>query len=373
MTVIAFTPDLWGTHDIQDATYVSRFEAADSAALDRIDSVAVETELPGRGTTFVRPQPDPRRFILSIYLQAPTQETMETLKQWFDPLAGQQYLTALDGAGASRRILAFPEKMWRVSDSTGNYYKVQLLASTPYWEETTAQTPAATNVTTSGQTFVLTNPGNTRAYPSFVITPNTVKAHANDYIARRRLVIANRSELPITDPVGDGWPVNVVDTTLNTDALNTAGKLQTDLDDLRVVLNGAFINRWPDPATDNAATRLWCNLQFSPRKTATKKMPVGVAFGTSAVPIFTEDSNGFTTWPQSGFFVIEDECCQYDGRTANSLNVTMRGARATTAAAHADGTACSGSSIPFSISSMTTRRPRPRARRITVSRSSTWP
>ena len=49
--------------------------------------------------------------------------------------------------------------------------------------------------------------------------------------------------------------------TLDTEALVTAGKMQSDCDDLRVVVNGGIAKRWiADP--NDANTKIWINLEY---------------------------------------------------------------------------------------------------------------
>lgn len=345
MTAISLSPTTFGGNNINDgSTYRAYFVIGSNTLLDRYDAKALETERPEHFPTYVRHEPLSRRIDIEIQIPSFSRANIETLKQWFSPQLGQQYLVASPESGGDRRIYCFPERFYAVNETT---YRVQLLASSAYWEEVTG---AGTNngvdqaIVGTAQTFVAQNLGNEKTPLKLVIKPTTVKGHADDYVRRRRILIANRSPLAVSDPVGDGWPVNIAGTTLDTDAINTAGHLQTDLDDLRVVLDGQQINRWPDPATDDPASRIWANLQFPPAISVTLPAFASNVSPAKGATVVTTNVLGTTLLPRSGFLLFGTECIHYtkvspdDGLSIVLSSADGRGARHTTAAAHAAAT-----------------------------------
>lgn len=333
MALDTLTPKTWDGQTLNDATYESTLHMTKSHAGDRAEAQTIETDLPGDAPVYVRFDVKQRILILHVRVKTALKSDHDQLKKWFSPAGGQRYFVVTDGDTIDRRLYAYPERMMR----NGETYDIQLEASNPFWESATANAPAATNIDSSGETFALTNAGDYKARPSFTITPKTVKVHGNDYVRRQRAIIANRSPLAISDPVGDGWPVNIVGTVLDTDALNTASKLQTDLDDLRVYLEGALINRWPDPATDNASTRVWCNLNLPPRKTLTLPAAASNVSPANGAVITVTNPQGTIGWPSRGFLFWEDEVIHYVSKTFSTITLASgdgRGALGSTAASH---------------------------------------
>jgi hypothetical protein len=340
MTLETLVPESFGGNDIQSSTYKARF-VVPRGGLDAIASylsTAVESTVAGGFPRHIRGQPSSRIIPLEVEVVTETQANVEQLKKWFDPANGPQYLVASAADASSRRILCFPEIM-APTDSPPKNWSIRLRAATGVWEANSATTDNE-EVTATAQTWALTNAGNTRAYPTFTLTPNTQMANTASYIHRRRLTVANRSDVELGDPVGDGYPIDLGENAFDTDALNTASKMQADLDDLRVVLDGEEIYNWPDPAgADNATSKVWSNLRYRARKTVT--MP---AFASNVSPaagatITVTNPEGFAGWPTDFFLVYENECVQLTKLSAFEAEVVKRGARGTTAAAHSATTA----------------------------------
>ncbi len=328
-TKAALTVLYWGGQIINDGVvYTAKFlqTAGDNGASPRAQSIT--NTVPGQYPLWVRGQPQDRMFQLTIEMpQSFTQAQLELLQSWFDPKLGSQFLYVQAPDGVQRRLLAFPES-FVPRTVLGNAVLISLRAMGP-WEAVTAGSSSA-HITTSGQSVTLNNPGTTRVYPTLVITPNTLKTHASAQVRRRRALVANLSELPVSDPIGDGWPVDIASAGLNTSALNGGGHLLASMFDLGVYLNGALINRWPSPASVSATSKVWTNLQLQARKTAT--LAANITSGSTSLS--ANNSSLFAGWPSSGFFIIGSECIQYTSRTLSTLSGLVRGARNTTAASH---------------------------------------
>lgn len=325
--------DSFDGHAINDGVaYSADFYVDDSGTLDTHDSRPVEIAVTGSFPAHVRMEPEGLTFSIHITIEDTySQARLDELKTWFNPRLGPKVLLATDNAGAgAQRRLTCACIGFSVNDSINRFVAIMRAAS-PEWEAATA-TASSVSITASGQTQVLTNAGNVKTRPTFTITPVTVMADTNSWIKRRRLIIANRSEMPWTDPVGDGWPVDVAEDAWDTATLQGAGKVLNTLDDVRIVMEGEEKYRWFDPVTSNASSKAWINLQMRSRLTATLAVNINAAVTT----LSASNANGFFGWPSTGFFVIDNECIQYTARTATTLTI-VRGARNTTAAAHSSG------------------------------------
>ena len=321
-------------HNINDGTeYVAFFVDNEVNPFNGPTASIIETPRPGAPPVHVRAQPDGQRLVVDVQLKGGfDQDGLDLLKQWFSIYGDEGYLVATDGNNVQRRILCAVERIELLSVTEVRAF---LRSATGLWEAVTATTDTEV-VTASGQTFDLTNAGSAPAKPVFTITPNTVMAAANSWIYRRRMTLANRSLRGLSDPVGDGYPIDLGANAFDTDALNTAGKIQADLDDLRVLLNGGEIHRWVDPSGDDATTKAWCNFVMRPRRTvnfAADMSAVSPANG-GEIEVSATSPEGLVGWPQSGFIVVENECIQYNARTSTKFLDVTRGARNTTAAIH---------------------------------------
>ena len=318
------TIQTYAGHNINDytgstGTYATIIEG-DGQALSVFPSQAVLTDRPGAFPGYIRTQPTDRVITLLIAIPNFTQTNFETLASWFDPLNGTQWLAAVDDAGKHRQISCVAESFTWVAPAQ---WKVALRCPTGVWEATDAdeQSLGPFAINDSGDTFTITGNGDTRAYPKFDIIAQGVAISASDgWNKRRRVVIVNRSELPLYDPVGDGYPILLCD--LSTLSI-------TPGNDVRVLLNGVDQPRWID------GNNLWVLLQFRPRKTF---VLADAITSTSAIGDLTvSNADGLAGWPASGFFLIDTEAFQYDSITDTTIHVTHRGALGTTAATHGLG------------------------------------
>ena len=331
---ITLTPSTYNGHNINDGTiYKAAFRLAGRGleAWGNWPTQIVETERTGQTPQFVRHQPQSRDYTLIIHIPSAqnTLTNVNTLKSWFQPSNTAADLVLSDGTNTIR-IPCVPVECVPEQTNPDGVWRVVLRATSP--AEANSATTDSNEIIANGETSVLTNAGSDKAYPTFTITPNTVMADTNSWIKRRRLVVANRSEMPWTDPIGDGWPVDVAEDAWDTATLQAAGKVLNTLNDVRPILEGAEQYRWLDPSTANATSKLWVNLQMRARKTAT------LAANIDAVVLTLTASNaeGFFGWPQAGFCVIDSECIQYTARTLTTLT-TVRATRNTTAAVHSAG------------------------------------
>lgn len=301
----------------------------------------VKTSRPGEYSLHVMGQPEAKIGRLEINALSDFADNWEELQGWFDWRLGQQYLVTSNLAGSDlRRMLCFPLEVnvtEGIETEGDNFGSVTLEAVYPVWESVSADVIADQTNVGDGDTFSVDNDGNTRSYPAFTITPTASKADTDGYTKRRRLIMASRTELPMGDPVKDGgYPVDLTANALDTATLDGANKVRTDLFDLAVSLNGELQNRWPDPATSDATTKLWTNVAARAMKSATLAANISDADDSLTVtrpyPFDSDD------WPKAGgFLYIGTECLAYASRDAGNLYGLTRGIRNTTAAAHTAG------------------------------------
>jgi hypothetical protein len=333
----------WGGHNINgtidfDTDILRRTDWPNSPKAS-----SVKTPRPGEYGLHVMGQPETKIGRLEINSLADFADNWTELQGWFDWRLGQQYLVTSDLAGSNlRRMKCFPlecnitEGIETEGDNFGN---VVLEAVNPVWESVAADTIADETNVGDGDTFSVDNDGNTRSYPIFTITPTASKADTDGYTLRRRLIMASRTEIPMGDPVKDGgYPVDLTADALDTDALNTATKVRSDLFDLAVSLNGELQNRWPDPSTDNATTKLWTNVAARAMKSATLAANISDADDSLSVTRpYPFDSADWPTRGLKAFVYIGTELVQYASRDAGNLYGLTRGTRGTAAAAHTAG------------------------------------
>jgi hypothetical protein len=110
------------------------------------------------------------------------------------------------------------------------------------------------NITASGQAVAVNIAGSAEARPIFTVVPNSPKSGGYGYCLWKGYY-----NPMITQAIGKE-PFLVA--TLNTSTLIAGGKLQADLDDLRLVDNGKQISRWYDVV--GATTNVWANLAWKP-------------------------------------------------------------------------------------------------------------
>jgi hypothetical protein len=321
----------WRGVSVNDGTVYRADFIRDDNIFNGAASQPIESQEPGRSPTHVRTQPQGDTFAVEVeMLGSFTQATLDTLKKYWSPMeqsAGDLVFTP-EGGGGNRKISCVVEQ---VTLAYPQIIHVQMRTATGYQEAATATADSLT-VTASGQTDALVNDGNLKTYPTFTLTPGTVMADTSSWIKRRRVHIANRSELNFSDPVGDGWPVDLTEDAWDTDALNTASKVLASLNDVRVILKGREIPRWMDPTTDNATSKTWVNMTMRGRKTAT----LAANINNSVTTLSVNNSTLLSGWPPTGFFLLNTERIQYTARTSSTLTI-VRGSGNTTAASHLAG------------------------------------
>lgn len=268
-----------------------------------------------------------RQFLLRVDIYSGSRNTITRL---FDPEAGQaKALVATLSDGESGYVMAYCENIKQVSGAgTASFVMTMRLHGDVYWRKTTATT-VSDSLTASGDTIAVSNGGDMEAYPVITITPTSAKASGNGNEYRRFIKV----EWPFAFGARN-HPVDIVGAGLDTQIATTNFASATG-DDIRVYRNGQLIDFWPGNI-NAATTRLWANLDFEADVALTLNGGIGAGDTTLT---FNED---ITRLPSKGLLLLNSgEVVVYASKNAASRSVSgvARGAKSTTAAIQADGTA----------------------------------
>jgi len=168
-------------------------------------------------------------------------------------------LIAIDETDSNREwyVYATPESQIKIF---GTVATIVLYVADPYWKVVTKSTSNWT-ATASGQKQSLNVLGNQKAYPKISITPTSAKS--GGYAYSRFICIWNNTALTLTD-----YPLDVtgsVGNSLDSAALIAAGKMQSDMRDFRLIVDGReelFFLSGVNTATTSVKTP---NIKFSPQ------------------------------------------------------------------------------------------------------------
>jgi hypothetical protein len=167
-------------------------------------------------------------------------------------------------------------------------------------------------------TIKVENLGDDDAYPIFNLTTRTAKTGVaySRYIFLIWKAPASATNYPVRITLPD-----------------LTGKAQADGDDIRVMVDGAAMDRWLDGTI--AAYNVWVNLNFSACPSAIT-LASQMLIGDSVTLITCACS--LSSWPASGTVLIESEAFVYTGKSGVTLTGVTRAAKGTAAATHAAAT-----------------------------------
>jgi hypothetical protein len=312
----------WDGNNINDATNYDAVLNANFYGLPGINAILGKrhgswpilsgVERPGRELNF------------EIYIRGGSSLELE---QWFDPEdEAPKQLIAEDNAGGNDRfIYAICTELREVPFSAGLQYAVTVqIDGDVRWRETSITTASAWDLTATGETKVVANGGQDKAYPILKIQPTSGKTGAYNY--KRWIPVRWNSN----NSSGGNYPVDIVQNAFDTDALTTA-KMQADGDDLRVWVNGTEADRWLQDM-DTITTQVWVNLIFQPKQEVTLDGDIDDSVTTITA---NEDISGF---PSSGIIQVEGETIAYSGKdnTTKQFLGCTRGAKASATHSHDD-------------------------------------
>lgn len=217
---------------------------------------------------------------------------------------------------------------------------VTLALDDPIWQGVTQNSQTFSTTSASGSTDVTIN-GNDYSYPIFEVTPATSSVY--NYVAYLQVLPQstftwNNRFLDIT---------GATDTTFDTAALVSGGKMQADGDDLRVFKDNIEIDRWLN-GINTTDTHVIVHVDMPPAYTMTLKTALASTDTVTEVEIDFNSANktAIVAMPNAGRLIIDSglgttdtEEFTYTAKviTATKLAFTIntRAARNTTAVNHA--------------------------------------
>lgn len=344
-------PVSFGSFLLQQAPFLSMFLA--EAMVEATPEIQTKiSQVTNNWPVDVGRQPIERTIALHIkikgcrgYTPERAMAYIDTLYTAFDLLANEpQYLEVSAPGGPNRRLLCRVEQVSPVGDLIG-LYVVRLVAADAPWVQVREKTDSQLAKSTSPISYNITVVGNTRCYPTFEITPTASKNHDNGYKRRWRVVLANKVSRTVMDTLGAGYPIDVVNNGLDTAAEIAAGRLLGTGYDLRLFVDGRNItshvgdDRWLQDL-NTASAQVWGNITLAPKKIATPKADMTAISPANGESIAVGNPGGLVDWPESGFFVIDDEVIYYASRTDTSFDGITRAVWGTTAAIHTTTDIC---------------------------------
>lgn len=210
-----------------------------------------------------------------------------------------------------------------------DYWQAILQSGDSCWRKVQENT-AAWDVVGNGDAKVINVGGYSPTRLSMTMSANTLPATGWAYQQLYKLVNAPGYDYGLRP-----WCIS-----LDTGSLIGAGKMQTDCDDLLVIVDGKIVPRWI-AYPNSSATKIWFNLDLAAGWNLKLGAAIGASGGVTAIQFkICEDSKAaLLAMPKRGFLVHGSEWFEYTGRNASTCTVTIstRGALGTTLQAHSVG------------------------------------
>ncbi len=325
----------WDGHDINDRKeYRAGFSPAEVWGLPEV-TVNVQGRSGGWPVfgSLERPAVEHSIFI-AIEDESNIRALRSQLLSWFDPEdETPRKLVVTDYGGANPRFVEAICQSFRPviigSVAARDLFRANLVVTGDVRWRSTTELSTTWYVTASGATKVIDNPGDNDAYPVYNIKPTTAKTAGYSY--RRWVPIKWRSQNS-----GNRYPVRI---DLDTASLITAGKMQSQGQDLRVRVDGTEVPRWFG-GMNSAATPIWITLNFS--QAPKLKLKTAIASTGDIDSIEFTDEIEVSLLPDSGIILIDNEAFVYTGRDLMGAAVTgiKRAAKDTSMSAHSAAATC---------------------------------
>lgn len=261
-----------------------------------------------------------------------TYETnLKLLKNLYDPRHGEQTFTfEMDGVECSARV-----KLLRIvpgSESRRGPVKGEwLLLSTIYHATAASGSAGPTSKSALPAQLSVTNAGNVLTTSvTHLLKPTTAKAASAGQRYRVPMTIANRA------PRGGLHPIEVTGGGWDHAAEVTATRSRSDGTDVEVYIHHKRQMRWAGPSTaafNQAATKIWCNLELEAARSWTISADITDAATTVTVDEALTNMPAVPFWGLVNGLTTEPVLVTAYDAAARTLTVT-RGQRGVTAAAH---------------------------------------
>ena len=313
----------WDGNLINDVTNYETLERAAFYGLPRVRPLQVPR---GMGWPLIGglDRSGGRRLVFDIFIRGGSSDELCGWFDYEDETPKKLIVTDSDGSSNPRYWYGICTKCAEVENSGGLHYEVWVdVHGDIRLRENTASTDTW-NITASGQTKVLANSGDEKAYPILDIKPTSGKT--GDW--------AYKIWIPVrwlVDEAFTSYPMDITNDSWDTDALVTASKMQADGDDLRVWVDGVEVDRWLD-GIDTVSTKVWVNLDFQAKQEAT----LGTAIASSGSITEIVASTDISGFPSTGIVIIDSEAFTYTGKSDSTKTFTgvTRAMRGTSMAAH---------------------------------------
>lgn len=319
----------WDGHNINDGNYESSLEVGAHTPAGVLPGLVQQEDGAevGGATTAVR------YFVIRTAIPAGGDKRALQAQwyQWFRPRSRRiAPLVVEDDDGSNERfVYALCADITHDPEGDGWVLLTTVVVhGEPEWRSVVEET-ATWAITGSGQTTVVTNGGAARngdAHPVYTATPNADKT-----VNQIRGVF-----VPVrwpSDQAAVSYSYDLGNAAFNTASLVTAGKMQADGDDLRVVVDGLGVDRWLS-GMNTSATKVWVNLDFQPRQEFT--LSSSRSSGSTSDVVVGED---IAAMPGVGLLKIDSEVFSYTSRdaAARTFKGVTPAAKNTTAAGHSAG------------------------------------
>ena len=265
----------------------------------------------------------------------------ESINQLFDTRDETPHqLICTDQEDSNKQYYVYATAKQVQGGHDGNMSVVTLALDDPIWQSVLSSTDTWSITSATDSTSITVN-GNDNSYPVISITPTAVPT--TDYIYNMWVQVVPTSPLPSPNRYLD--ITGSTDTTFDTAALVTAGKMQADGDDLRVFRDGVEVDRWLNGInTTDTHVIVVANLP------SVARMVLHTALGSGDETEIELNNNAYnkgliSTLPNTGRLVIDSglgstntEEFTYTAKTITStklaFTIGQRAVRGTSALAH---------------------------------------
>lgn len=326
------TVSAWDSYSLNNSSFgaVIPPEAAIVA-----DAQIISAQRPANTPVFGGKSFGGRTLPLHVTLKGDLDTRMTELTGWgmLSPYDNQLHkLHVIDSTGKDWYVLATVSGLPRL---VGNVLVVHLYLPDPVWKSNTVNvTPWP--VTGNNDKQVVTVAGNMPALPVFKVTPTG--SGSAGFAHRRFVVIYNRTRKTL-----ENWPIEITGGGLNTQSLVSAGHMQADGDDIRIMRNGAFDNYWMSSATpgSDTALKIWDVATIKPmiEMTLGVSIPSSGAVGEITIKSTSANKSLLSELEVPGLVQIGTEIFATTAKNTKTMKIAVaeRAARDTAMAAHAVG------------------------------------
>jgi len=273
---------------------------------------------------------NPHKLALMIRIRGSDRNALRSqLFRWLDPEDERpKVLGGNNHDGIPMYVMALCEEL-RVygNQQTGAAFVATLAVSGDVRWRAVTETSDTWNITASGQTRVINNSGEDDAYPVIGIEPTSGKTGGFDY--KRYALVTWRASNQ-----GANYPIRLP--ALDTATLVSAGKMQADGSDLRVLVDGKEVDRFL-VGMNTATTYIWFSANYLE---APKLQLASTIAGSGTVDsIECNDETEMTRLPARGYVRIGNEVFSYAARDLLNKRLTgiERAIWGTSIAAHSAG------------------------------------